>query len=141
MSQVGLGRCENDKHPRNAWPHSYRISTAIHTPRRSAPAFVAFLNRSGNAPAASGQQADFENNAHTPLPGQIAFGFWKKIADGRIAIAHRRPATLRYGRWSERPGLSDCKGATVNKARAISFTHDEIKAHGQRIKDIAPEKR
>jgi hypothetical protein len=34
-----------------------------------------------------------------------------------------------------------CKAATVNKARAISFTHDEIKAHSQRIKDIAPEKR
>ena len=34
-----------------------------------------------------------------------------------------------------------CKAAIVNNARAMSFTHDEIKAHSQRIKDIAPEKR
>src|SRR5262249_29886774 len=41
---------------------------------------------------------------------------WEKIADGRIAIAHRGPETLRDGRWSERPGLSVAKAATVNKA-------------------------
>jgi hypothetical protein len=55
----------------------------------------------------------------------------------------RAPRTRDVAGWSmvRAAWAFSCKTATVNKARAISFTHDEIKAHSQRIKDIAPEKR
>jgi hypothetical protein len=64
-----------------------------------------------------------------------------QIAVGRIAIAHRRPRDVAGWSMVRAAWAISCKAATVNKARAISFTHDEIKAHSQRIKDIAPEKR
>jgi hypothetical protein len=102
--------------------------------------------------------------------GQIAFGFLEKnrrrcdaiflarsreTRDGRwlewsagalmvavdVAIAHRGPRDVAGWSMVGAPWAISCKAATVNKARAISFTHDEIKAHSQRIKDIAPEKR
>ena len=40
-----------------------------------------------------------------------------------------------------RPGLSVAKRPASTKRVHLSFTHDEIKAHSQRIKDIPPEKR
>src|SRR5262249_28100406 len=42
-----------------------------------------------------------------------AFGFWKKIADGRAAIAHHGPGDVcRNGRWSEGEGVLPTCSAT-----------------------------
>ncbi len=40
-----------------------------------------------------------------------------------------------------RPGLSVSKRPPSDKRRSLSFSREDIAAHSQRIKDIAPEKR
>ena len=42
-------------------------------------------------------------------------GFWKKIADGRVAITHRGPRDICDGRWSE--GL---RAMQLRRAKALA---------------------